>query len=109
MRKWPDMSSEKNIRSKVPKTNAALAKSHQHLRRLSEQNACASAQTPSPRLRCHSTWDTAMRSFVLTSNGTMAAQYACSKRARSDRETYLAVDRFLRRMAALSDNEKNEL
>jgi hypothetical protein len=50
-----------------------------------------------------------MRSFVLTSNGTMAAQYACGKRARSDRDTCLTVNSFLHRTAALLDDEKNDL
>jgi hypothetical protein len=50
-----------------------------------------------------------MRIFVLTSDKELAVQYVRIKRARSERETCLAVDSFRRRMAALSDDERHEL
>jgi hypothetical protein len=100
---------EKDTRRKLQDTNAALAKCRQQLRQLSRLAARPNAQAPLPRLRCHSTWDTAMRIFVLTSDKELAVQYVRSKRARSERETCLAVDSFRRRMAALSDDERHEL
>jgi len=65
-------------------------------------DAIATVALPLNMGHCH-------EKFVLTSNGTMAAQYACGKRARSDRDTCLTVNSFLHRTAALLDDEKNDL